>query len=96
MTPRTDLPKPLFPQIGRLYDAVVAANINPGSLNRDQADTVVRILARTNWKNDNMDIYNMWNAGGDHWGQLIKDVKDYSKKVSAHQRKSTKTPPTTV
>ena len=86
----------MFPQIGRLYEAVVAANISPGSLNRDQADTVVRILARTTWKNDNMDIYTMWNAGGDHWGQLIKDVKDYSRQVAAHQRKTAKTSPKAV
>jgi hypothetical protein len=73
-----------------MYQAVVAAGIPVGSLNRDRADTVVRDLAKTNWKKDNMDIYAIWNAGGDSWGQLIKDVKEYSKEVSRHKRSSSK------
>lgn len=80
------LPKPAFPYVGRMYQAVVASGISVGSLNRDRADTVVRNLSKTNWKNDNLDIYSIWNAGGDAWGQLIKDVKEYARDVSKHKR----------
>jgi hypothetical protein len=84
---KNDLPKPQFSEVGRMYQAVVAAGISAGSLNRDRADTVVRDLAKTTWLKDNMDIYRMWNAGGDVWGQLIKDVKSYSRDVAQHKRK---------
>ena len=90
MSSKDELPKALFPSVGRFYQAVVAHGFSPMSLNRDQADTVVRILARTNWKNDNMDIYGLWNTGGDPWGQLIKDVKSYAKVVAKSKKVSSK------
>lgn len=79
-------PKPTFSEVGRFYDAVVAAGIAVGTLNRDRADSLVRILARTNWKDANLDIYRIWNTGGDPWGQLIKDVRSYAQEVSRHKR----------
>lgn len=92
MTSNADqsLPKPLFPSIGRMYSAVLSMDMVPSALNMNQADTVVRTLARTNWKNDNEDIYKMWNGQGESWVQLVKDVRAYSKEVSKHRRSSKK------
>ncbi len=88
-----DLPKPQFSAVGRLYLAAVSVGETPSNLNLDRADSIVRTLSRTNWKKDNLDIYSTWAAGGDPWSQLIKDVKAYSKIVSAHQRKKKKPDP---
>jgi len=82
-----DLPKARFSEVGRMYRAVVASGISPGSLNMDRADTVVRNLAKTTWLKDNQDIFRIWNAGGDVWNQLVKDVKSYSRDVVQHRRK---------
>ena len=84
------LPKPQFSYVGRMYQAVIATGVSVGSLNQDRADTVVRTLSKTNWKNENLDLYSMWNTGGDNWRQLIKDVKEYSRTVSKNKKS---TPP---
>ena len=76
------LPKPVFAYIGRLYSAAVEAGINPGTLNRESADSLIRILQRSNWAKDNEDIINMWNRGGDVYGDLIKAVRAYSNTVN--------------
>lgn len=76
------LPKPQFPYIGRLYSAAVEAGVPPGSLNRESADSLIRILQRGNWAKDNQDIINMWARGGDVYGDLIKAVRAYSNTVN--------------
>ena len=83
-----DLPKPPFPSVGRLYQAAVANGVNPANINMDRADSLIRILARSVWKNDNMDIYSTWNTGGDPWSRMVKDVREYSKTVARHRRVS--------
>lgn len=84
------LPKAPFPEIGRFYEALVTAGVQVGSLNKDRADSLIRILSRTTWKDANQDIYSIWNANGENWNQLIKDVKSYSKAVSKAGKKSPK------
>ncbi len=76
------LPKPVFPYIGRLYQAALDAGIHPGTLNRESADSLIRILQRSNWAKDNEDIINMWNRGGDVYGDLIKAVRAYHNQVN--------------
>lgn len=71
------LPKPVFPYIGRMYAAVVEAGINPLTLNRENADTLIRVLQRTNWALENADIINMRHRGGDSYGDMIKEVRAY-------------------
>jgi hypothetical protein len=81
----TDL-KPQFKEVGVLYEAVVAANLPMARLNRDTADTLMRELSRTPWKGLNERVYHLWNAGGDEWHQLIKDVKSYSNELNQRRR----------
>ncbi len=80
------LPKPVFPYIGRLYQAALDAGVNPGTLNRESADSLIRILQRSNWAKDNEDIINMWNRGGDVYGDLIKAVRAYHNQVNQAAR----------
>lgn len=80
------LPKPLYPYIGRMYAAAVEAGINPGTLNRENADSLIRILQRGNWAKDNADIINMRHRGGDVYGDLIKEVRAYSLMVNRAAR----------
>lgn len=80
------LPKPVFAYIGRLYSAAVEAGINPSTINRESADSLIRILQRSNWAKDNEDIINMWNRGGDVYGDLIKAVRAYSNTVNQAAR----------
>lgn len=80
------LPKPLFPYIGRLYAAAVEADVNPGTINRESADSLIRILQRSNWAKDNADIISIWNRGGDTYGDLIKAVRAYSNTVNQAAR----------
>ena len=82
----SDLPKPQFPYIGRLYAAVVAEGLGPGSLNRENTDTVIRKLSKTNWATDNGDLIRLWALNGDNWGNTIKAVKSYSADVNQHKR----------
>lgn len=91
-----DLPKPQFKEIGTLYEAAVRAGVAPGQLNRERADHLMRDLARTQWKEQHLKIYQLWSRGGDTWNQLIKDVKSYSGLVNQHRRaaKKTKNPTT--
>jgi hypothetical protein len=76
------LPKPVYPYIGRLYQAAVDAGISPGTLNRESADSLIRILQRSNWAKQNEDIISIWNRGGDAYGDLIKAVRAYSNTVN--------------
>lgn len=76
------LPKPVYPYIGRLYQAAVDAGISPGTLNRESADSLIRILQRSNWAKENADIISIWNRGGDAYGDLIKAVRAYSNTVN--------------
>lgn len=80
------LPKPLFPYIGRLYVAAVEAGINPSTLNRENADSLIRVLQRSNWAQHNADIITMWNRGGDAYGDMIKAVRAYSTQVNQARR----------
>lgn len=80
------LPKPLYPYIGRLYAATVEAGISPATLNRESADSLIRILQRGNWAKDNADIINIWNRGGDVYGDLIKAVRAYHNQVNQAER----------
>ena len=82
----TTLVKPVFASIGRFYQAVVAAGIPTGALNRENADTVVRNLLHTSWSDNNADIIRTWNLGGDGWGDLIKDVRAYGQRVNTFRR----------
>jgi hypothetical protein len=88
---KMDLPKPTFPYIGRLYQAVVSEGLSAGSLNRENTDTVLRKLCKTTWLEENRDIYKIWMLGGDTWGDLIKDVKKYSAVVNQYKRDAKKT-----
>lgn len=81
-----DLPKPQYAYVGRLYAAVVASGANPGSANRESVDTLIRILARSNWAGDNADILNIWNRGGDVYGDMIKDLRSYASTVTKARR----------
>jgi len=76
------LPKPQYPYIGRLYAAAVEAGVSPGTLNRESADSLIRILQRGNWAKENADIINIWNRGGDAYGDLIKAVRAYHNQVN--------------
>ena len=76
------LPKPVFPYIGRLYQAALDAGISPGTLNRESADSLIRILQRGNWAKQNEDIISIWNRGGDAYGDLIKSVRAYHNQVN--------------
>jgi hypothetical protein len=76
------LPKPQFPYIGRLYSAAVEAGLSPSTLNRESVDGLIRILQRTNWAQDNVDIIQIWNRGGDAYGDMIKAVRAYSATVN--------------
>jgi hypothetical protein len=80
------LPKPMYPYIGRMYSAAVEAGINPGTLNRENADSLIRVLQRTNWALENADIINMRHRGGDVYGDLIKEVRAYSATVNQAAR----------
>lgn len=80
------LPKPVFAYVGRLYAAAVQAGINPSTINRESADGLIRILQRGNWAKENEDIINMWNRGGDTYGDLIKAVRAYSNTVNQMAR----------
>lgn len=80
------LPNPQFPYIGRLYSAAVEAGVSPGTLNRESADSLIRILMRGNWAKDNGDIINIWNRGGDTYGDMIKAVRAYSIAVNQAAR----------
>jgi hypothetical protein len=80
------LPKPVYPYIGRLYQAAVNAGVSPGTLNRESADSLIRILQRGNWAKDNEDIINMWNRGGDTYGDMIKAVRVYALQVNQAAR----------
>jgi len=81
-----DLPKPVFKEIGALYEAAVRAGVSPGQLNRERADHLMRDLCKTQWKDQHPAIHRLWNAGGDTWHQLIKDVKSYTGQVNQHRR----------
>jgi hypothetical protein len=76
------LPKPVYPYIGRLYQAAVDAGISPGTLNRESADSLICILQRGNWAKQNEDIISIWNRGGDAYGDLIKAVRAYHNQVN--------------
>lgn len=76
------LPKPLYDYIGRLYAAAVGAGINPSTLNRESTDSLIRILQRGSWAQDNADIINIWSRGGDTYGDLIKAVRAYHNSVN--------------
>lgn len=80
------LPKPQFGYVGRMYQATVDAGLAPGSLNRENADTIIRKLIRTNWLNDNKDLHTLWSLGGDPWSNVIKAVKSYSSEVNKARR----------
>ena len=80
------LPKPVFPYIGRMYEAVVSQGFIPTSLNRENAERVIKILSRTTWSIENKDLIMLWTLGGDAWGELIKDVKLYSIVVNKSKR----------
>jgi hypothetical protein len=77
-----NLPKPMFANIGRLYAAVVSQGIPPGSLNRENADTIMRKLVKTSWLEENRDLHQLWTLGGDNWGDTIKLVRSYSAEVN--------------
>jgi hypothetical protein len=81
-----DLPKPQFAYVGRLYMAVVAEGLSPGSLNRENTDTVMRKLSKTVWLEENRDLHRLWSLGGDTWSDAIKAVKSYSSVVNQHRR----------
>lgn len=80
------LPKPQYAYIGRLYAAAVEAGVSPGTLNRESADSLIRILQRGNWAKENADIINIWNRGGDAYGDLIKAVRAYHNQVNQAAR----------
>jgi hypothetical protein len=80
------LPKPLFPYIGRLYAAAMEAGVSPTTLNRESADSLIRILQRGNWAKENADIISIWNRGGDAYGDLIKEVRVYGAQVNQAAR----------
>lgn len=81
-----DLPKPQYAYVGRLYAAVVASGANPASANRESVDSLIRILARSTWAGDNADILNLWNRGGDAYGDMIKDLRSYASTVTKHRK----------
>jgi hypothetical protein len=81
-----DLPKPQYAYVGRLYAAVVASGANPASANRESVDTLIRILARSTWVADNADIINIWNRGGDVYGDMIKDLRAYASTVTKSRK----------
>jgi len=86
-----DLPKPQFPYIGRFYEAIIKEGLRPGSLNKENADTVMRKLSRTTWLENNKDLHQLWLLGGDGWGDIIKSVKSYSTVVNQSKRNNKKT-----
>jgi len=81
-----DLPKPVYEYVGRLYAAVVSSGANPASANRESVDSLIRILARSTWAGDNADIINIWNRGGDVYGDMIKDLRAYASTVTKHRK----------
>ena len=66
--------------------AAVEAGINPGTLNRENADSLIRILQRGKWAQENQDIIQMWNRGGDVFGDMIKAVRAYHSQVNQAAR----------
>jgi hypothetical protein len=82
----SDFPKALFANIARTYHGAISIGINPGALNRDRADTLIRDLAKTAWLKENQDVYRMWSLGGDPWFDFIKSVGAYTKEVRAWER----------
>jgi hypothetical protein len=86
------IPRAQFSDVGRMYDAVIAAGMTAGNLNMDRADTVVRDAAKTLWIKDNEDIHRIWSAGGERWSQLIKDVKSYARDIAISRRKKPTAP----
>jgi hypothetical protein len=87
---KKDRPKASFNNIDRLYDAIENWGMTTSEINGESLDTMIRILARTNWKAQNNDIWDVWNAGGDKWSQMIKDVRKFSNDVTDYRKKLAK------
>lgn len=83
----SDLPKPMFANVGRAYVAAAALGLDTSNLNRDRADTVLRALVKMpGWLELNNDVYHMWIADVDPWHCFIRDLSAYTKQVRAHMR----------
>lgn len=87
----SDLPKPMFANIGRTYVAAAALGLDTSNLTRDRADTVLRALAKMpGWLELNSDVYKMWVTDLDPWHCFIRDLSAYTKQVRAHTKANTK------
>jgi len=86
----TDFPKAQFNYIGNAYAGAAALGIDTGNLTKDRADSLMRVLCKTTWLEDNPTAYRLWVLGGDPWGQFVKDLVDYTRTVRAWQRKTAK------
>jgi len=82
----TDFPKAQFKYISNTYAGAVALGMDPGNLNRDRADTLLRELSKTEWLLDNKTAHQLWILGGDPWFQFIKDLGAYTKQVRTYER----------
>jgi len=82
----SDLPKPMFSYIGRLYDAILSQDFNPSNVNMENVEGVIKKLSRTAWLNDNQDVYKIWVLGGDGFSDAVKAVRSYSAVVNKHTR----------
>ena len=82
----TDFPKAQFKYIANTYAGAVAMGMDPGNLNRDRADTLLRELGKTEWLLENKTAYRLWTLGGDPWFQFIKDLGAYTKEVRNYER----------
>jgi hypothetical protein len=87
----SDLPKPMFANVGRAYVAAAALGLDTSNLSRDRADTVLRALVKMpGWLEQNLDVYQMWMADVDPWHCFIRDLSAYTKQVRAHTKATTR------
>lgn len=81
-----DLPKAQFTYIRRFYEAAISQGMSPGGLNQERADTLMRIMSKSSWLEDNTDLHRLWMLGGDGWTDTIKAVRSYSSDVNKAKR----------
>ena len=87
----SDLPKPMFANVGRVYVAAAALGLDTSNLSRDLADTMLRALVKMpGWLEQNPDVYRMWIADVDPWHCFIRDLSAYTKQVRAHTKATTR------